>query len=152
MMAIFTIRTTVGRENVVIDAISTKLGRADAPMVKALVHPEQLKGYIFAEGEVSEVQKIVQDVPHVRGVIQKPIEISEIARFLEEGKIKVEVNLDDIIEIVGGPFKGEKGRIIRINESKNEVTVELTEATVPIPVTVSMESIRVLESKNRPRE
>lgn len=151
-MTIFTIRTTVGRENVVIDAISTKLAKQDAPQVKALVHPEQLKGYVFAEGELSEVQRAVQDVPHVRGVIQKAVQISEITRFLEQGVIKVELNLDDIVEIVGGVFKGEKGKIIRINESKGEVTVELTEATVPIPVTVSMESIRVLESKNKPHE
>lgn len=148
-MPIFTIRTTVGRENVVVDAISAKLGRADAPQVKALVHPEQLKGYVFAEGEVSDIQKIVQDVPHVRGIIQKAVEFSQISRFLEEGKIKIDLNLDDIIEIIGGPFKGEKGKIIRINESKDEVTVELTEATVPIPVTVSNEYIRVLESKSK---
>src|ERR1051326_4336577 len=135
-MTIYTIRTTVGRENVVIDAVSTKIGKADGPVIKALVHPEQLKGYIFAEGELADIQKTVQDVPHVRGVIQKPVQISEINRFLEETRIKIEINLDDIIEIVGGPFKGEKGRVIRINEAKSEVTVELTEATVPIPVTV----------------
>jgi len=42
----------------------------------------------------------------------------------------------DIVELIAGPFKGEKARVQRIDEGKDQVTVELYEATVPIPVTV----------------
>ncbi len=145
-MAIYTIRTTVGRENIVIDSIVNKL-KTEGFHVKALVHPEQLKGYVFAEGQLDEVQNAIKEIPHVRGLIAKEVPFDQIKRFLEEGKIRIEINVDDIVEIVGGPFKGEKGKVTRTNESKDELTVELTEAAVPIPVTVSTEYIRVLESK-----
>ena len=55
----------------------------------------------------------------------------------------------DIIELIAGPFKGERAQVQRIDESKDQVTVELYEATVPIPVTVRGDQIRVLDSGER---
>ena len=46
--------------------------------------------------------------------------------------------------MVNGPFKGEKARVQKIEEAKEEITVELIEAMVPIPVTVKGESIKVI--------
>ncbi|MFA5314292.1 MAG: transcription elongation factor Spt5, partial [Methanomassiliicoccales archaeon] len=46
-----------------------------------------------------------------------------------------------------GPFKGEKARVQKIDESKEEITVELFEALVPIPVTVRGDHVRVLEKE-----
>ena len=40
---------------------------------------------------------------------------------------------------------GEKAKITRVDNTKNEITIELLEATVPIPITVPAESVRVLE-------
>jgi transcriptional antiterminator NusG len=49
------------------------------------------------------------------------------------------------VQIVSGPFKGEKAIIMRVNDAKEEVTVELMEAAVKIPVTIKAESIRLLK-------
>ena len=51
----------------------------------------------------------------------------------------------NIIDVIAGPFKGEKARVQRIDEAKEEVTVELIEAMVPIPITVRGDHVRVLE-------
>ena len=55
----------------------------------------------------------------------------------------------DIVELIAGPFKGEKAQVQRIDEGNDQVTVELYEATVPIPVTVRGDQIRVLDSEER---
>ena len=52
---------------------------------------------------------------------------------------------DDKIEIVAGAFKGKKARIMRVNDAKEEVVVELLEAAVKIPVTLKAENIRVIK-------
>jgi transcriptional antiterminator NusG len=57
----------------------------------------------------------------------------------------VKVGEEDVVEIMGGPFKGEKGKIKRVDKSKNEVTIELLEASIPIPVTIAMEFIKVIK-------
>ena len=53
----------------------------------------------------------------------------------------------DIVELVAGPFKGEKARVMKIDETKEEITVELFEAMVRIPVTVRGDSVRVLQKE-----
>jgi transcriptional antiterminator NusG len=53
----------------------------------------------------------------------------------------------DIVELIAGPFKGEKARVQQIDENKEEITVELFEAMVPIPVTIRGDHVRVLEKE-----
>ncbi len=141
---IFTVKTVVGRENIVIDAIAAK-SKAEGIKVQSLVHPEEIKGYLFIEGELSEVERAIQLLPHIRGLIKSPVEISQLQRFLQPRKVEVELGLGDIVEIIGGPFKGEKGKVTRYDKIKRETTIELLEAAVPIPITVSVEFVKVLE-------
>jgi len=141
---IFTVKTVVGREDVVLNAIAAK-AKSENLNIKALVHPEEIKGYIFVEGELDQVENAIKAIPHVRGLIRRPVEIKEIQRFLEPKKAEVELQKGDIVEIIGGPFKGEKGKVIRYEKVKREVVVELLEVAVPIPVTVSVEFVKVVE-------
>jgi len=145
---IFTVKTVVGRENVVLDAIASKV-RSENLGVQALVHPEEIKGYVFIEGSVEDVEKAVKAVPHSRGLIKKPVELSQIERFLQPRKVEVDLNVGDIIEIIGGPFKGEKGKVTRCDKVKREITVEPTESPTPIPITISVEFVKVLQKKSK---
>jgi transcriptional antiterminator NusG len=141
---LFAIKTVVGRENIVIDSLAAK-SKAQNIAISSLIHPEEIKGYVFIEGDLKNVEVIVQDVPHIRGLIKKEVPIKQVEKFLQPMKVEVELDVGDIVEVVGGPFKGEKGKVTRYDKIKREVTIELLEAAVPIPVTVSVEFIRVLE-------
>jgi transcriptional antiterminator NusG len=70
---------------------------------------------------------------------------NEIEHFLTPKPLVSGIMEGDVVELVAGPFKGEKARVQKIDESKEEITVELFEATVPIPVTVRGDHVRVLE-------
>ena len=52
-----------------------------------------------------------------------------------------------IVELVSGPFKGERAKVVRIDESREEVVLELIEAAVPIPVTVKADQIRIIQKE-----
>ena len=143
-MTIYSVRTTAGREHIVIDMINNRV-RADNIRIKSISHPGELKGYVFIEGPEGEVRKAVQGVMHIKGLIEKPINLSEIQNFFETKKTKIVVSEGDVVEIVGGPFKGEKGRVQRIDKVKDEVTVELLEASIPIPVTISVELLKLIK-------
>lgn len=141
---IYTIKTVVGRENVVLDAIASRV-RSENLDIQALVHPEEIKGYVFVEGNIDDIERAVKSLPHSRGLIKKSVEIKEIEKFLQPRKVEVELNTGDIIEIIGGPFKGEKGKLTRYDKVKREITMEPTETPVPIPITVSVEFIKILQ-------
>lgn len=145
---ITTIRTTTGRENVVIESIISRVKTRNI-LVKSMFHPEELRGYVFIEGEINDIEASVKGIPHVRGIINKDISMSQLERFLVPEKREVNVESGDIVEIIGGPFKGEKAKITRVNEMKSEVTVEFLEAAIPIPVTISVNSVRIHEKKKK---
>ncbi len=141
-MAIYTLRTTSGREDIVADIMQAKI-KSEKLDVKAILHPAELKGYLFVEGNIADIHKTVQGMLHIKSLMEKPIALSDIQHFLEVKKVKV--NMGDIIEIVGGAFKGEKGRIVKVDEAKGEVTAELIEASMPIPITVATEFIKLVK-------
>lgn len=143
---IATIRTTTGRENIVIDSITLKVKANNIP-IKSIFHPEDLRGYVFIEGEQNDIEECIRGIQHVHGFINKNVEMGQIERFLVPEKSDITFEVGDIVEILGSPFKGEKGKIIRTNESKNEITVELLEAAIPIPVTISVNSVRLHKKK-----
>jgi len=143
---IATIRTTTGRENVVIDSIQSRIKNSAIP-IKSVFHPEDLRGYIFIEGEVNDIEACIKGIPHIRGLINKDVNLEQMERFLIATKEEIKLETGDIVEIIGGPFKGEKSKITRVDDTKNEVTVEFLEAAIPIPVTISVNTVRLYEKK-----
>lgn len=142
---IYAIRTTIGRENIVMNNLINKIKNAGL-QIYSIYKPNELKGYIFIEGEIEDIETVISGVPHIRGLIKKPIPLEELKKFLEIRKAEIKLSIGDIIEITGGPFKNEKGKVTRIDKNKEEVTVELLEAAIPIPVTVPVNSVRLLKS------
>jgi transcriptional antiterminator NusG len=64
--------------------------------------------------------------------------------MLEQVKTQVNVQKNDIVEIISGPFKRENAKVTRIDQQKEEVVVELLESAVPIPITVKLDTIKVI--------
>jgi transcriptional antiterminator NusG len=141
---IYAVKTVVGREDVVLDSIAAK-AKLQGKNILCLIHPEEIKGYIFIEGDSKDIEEIIKTVPHVRGLIRKPVEIKEIERFLEPKKAEIEIEVGYTIEVIGGPFKGIKGKVTRYDKTKREVTIEPLEVAVPIPVTISADFVKILE-------
>lgn len=141
---IYAVKTIIGRENVVLDSMAGK-AKVQGLDIKALAHPEEIRGYIFIEGEMKDIEAVIKEIPHARGIIRKTVEVSEIKRFLEPKKVVIEINDGDIVEVIGGPFKSEKGRVTRYDQIKGEVTIELIEVSVPIPVTVNAGLVKVIK-------
>jgi len=143
-----TIRTTVGRENAVIETLTSKIKNMGLA-IKSIFHPGELKGYIFLEGEEEVINELIKGVPHVKGIIRKEVSMIDIKKFLEVKKIEIKINRGDIVEVTGGPFKNEKGKVTRVDEAKSELTIEFLEAAVPIPITIPIDSARLIEAAEK---
>ena len=148
---IYAVRTTSGRENIVIDLLEDSI-KAKGYNINVVVHPAEIKGYIFIEGNIADIHKAVHGVMHVKGIIEKPISVGEVERFLVTKKKEIQIGMDDIVEIIGGPFSGEKGKVKRVDNVKEEVTIELLEAAIPIPVTISIELIKLIKNEGNQEE
>jgi transcriptional antiterminator NusG len=145
---IYTIKTVVGRENIVASSIASEARRKNLD-ISSIVHPEEIRGYIFVEGNLKDIEKVLQLVPHIRGIIKKNVDIAQIKRFLQPRKVEVDINVKDIVEVIGGPFKGERGKVTRYDKAKREVTIELLDVAIPIPITVSVEFVKLQERREK---
>jgi transcription termination/antitermination protein NusG len=143
--ATLAIKTSRGYEREVAD---TLLARAEEKpdVVFALLVPSALRGYVFAEGMSSEgVREMLKGIRKARGLVDGETTLKEVEPLLVP-KITVEGFVEGaIVELISGPFKGEKARVKKIDQTKEEITVELIEAVVPIPVTVRGDHVRMLE-------
>jgi transcriptional antiterminator NusG len=54
--------------------------------------------------------------------------------------------------MVAGPFRGETAKVTHIDDTKEEITVELFESVVPIPITVRGEQVRVIKHKDEEKQ
>lgn len=138
---ILTVRTTRGREKNVIESMRSKV-KAESLDIKALFHPEDLKGYIFVEGNEQDIRDAVSDLRNANGVIDREVDIGDIEKYLSEEREDIQIEEGDTVEVVAGPFKGEDATVKRLDETNREVTIELKEAAVPIPTTVDVDSVR----------
>jgi transcriptional antiterminator NusG len=147
--AIFAVRTTIGQEKAAADMIATKARSANLP-IKAVLAPDGIKGYVFIEAsEENAVARARFGLKHVKGLVSGEVPFDEIEHFLVPKPAVAGMEVGDIVELISGPFRGERARIIRIDEAKEEITVELFEATVPIPVTVRGDYVKVIEKTKR---
>ena len=144
---IFTIRTTVGQESLVTDIMSNKISKEGLNIYSVSVIPG-LKGYILIEADNEmTVRRGIANTSHVkgRGIVGGEFKIEELSSLLEAKPLMKSIKPDMKVELIAGPFKGERAKVIRVNDTKEEVTVELLEAAVKIPVTISAEHIRIIK-------
>jgi transcriptional antiterminator NusG len=143
---IFPVRTTVSQEQLVVDMIGAKIEKEDLNVFSMAVVPN-IKGYILieADNEIT-VRRALTDTPHVRGtgIVKGAVKIDDLGALLESKPLMKSIQEGMKVELIAGPFKGEKAKVVRVNPGKEEVTVELLEAAVNIPVTVKAENIKVL--------
>lgn len=147
--AIFAIRTTIGQEKNTADMIVTRANNFQLP-IKTVLAPPGIKGYVFVEAVgKSSVERARVGIKHAKGMVTGEVPIDQISQFLVPKSAITGIEVGDIVELISGPFRGERARITRLDEGKEELTVELFEATVPIPVTVRGDSVKVIQKKEK---
>lgn len=147
--AIFAVKTTANQERSVANMIAM-VTRKEQLDIRSVLVPEELKGYVLVESPMQEiVEQAITNIPHAKAVVRGASSIAEVQHFLAPKPTVTGISEGDIVELTAGPFKGEKARVKRIDEAKEEITVELSEAMVPIPVTVRGDIVRVLSKEER---
>lgn len=141
---IYALRTTANREDQVMDFMISNVSRKKLE-VYSIICAHGMRGYIFIEaGSRVDAEQAAYGIPYARGVLPDVIAYTEMEHMIEPMKRELNIKKSDIVEIISGPFKRETAKITRIDEQKEEVVVELVEAAVPIPITIKIDSVKVI--------
>jgi transcriptional antiterminator NusG len=121
--------------------------------VKAILVPETLRGYVFIETtEFRDVEIAISGVPHVRGRVGGKVSLEEIDKFLAPPPAAEGISEEDIVEIISGPFKGERAKVRRVEAGKEELTLDLLDSPHPIPIKVHADFAKIVERAAREEE
>ena len=144
---IFSIKTQVGKEQSTANLVNSRADKSKIKIPSVLVTPE-LRGYIFVESYNKErIRDMIKTVSYARNMLEGDIPIDQIEHFLVPASAVAKIAEGDIVEMVAGPFRGETAKVTNIDDTKEEITVELFESVVPIPITVRGEQVRVVKRK-----
>ena len=156
--SVLSVKTSIGHEKTVADSLYSRAKARDIGVFSILA-PANLRGYLFVESmNPDRLEEAVRGIRRAHGVVGREkgetktgeeglISLKDMEIYLAPKPVVSGIMEGDIVELISGPFKGEKARVLRIDESKEEITVELFEAMVPIPVTVRGDAVRVLQKE-----
>ena len=140
----FAIRTTGGQERVVASQIQVRVNSKKIG-IRSVMVLESFKGYIIVEAPDSNVAyEGLAGIRHVRGQIRGDLPFKDIEGYLVKKPVVSELNVDDMVEVIAGPFKSMKAKITRVDYEKQEATVVLLDSPYQIPVTVDANYLKKL--------
>jgi transcriptional antiterminator NusG len=146
---IFIIKVTTNKEEKAVEMIAQRAEKK-ALSVFSIVRPHGLKGYIILEAADREsAEEAAFNLPYVKGIIGKTVEYEQIKTMLEPKAEDFRIEVGDVVEMIGQTFKGEKAKVVRIDKQKGEVVVSLLGASVPIPVTVKLDNVKVIRREDQ---
>jgi transcriptional antiterminator NusG len=114
--------------------------------VRSIVVPVEANGYIIVEvGNPGVLYHLVKGIRYVKR--KRPVAIREedVLRIAKPVVEAPKVSRGQLVEIVGGPFKGMKGRVVEIHEARKDVDVSLLDFRMV--VTIPLELVKPVEQK-----
>jgi transcriptional antiterminator NusG len=149
---IFIIKVTTNKEERAMELVSERAEKK-ALNVFSVIRPHGLRGYIILEAADREsAEESVFNLPYIKGIIGKTLTYEEIRAMLEPKAEDLRIEVGDIVEIIGQTFKGEKAKVTRVDKIKGEVVVSLLGASVPIPVTIKIDNVKVIRREGKEEE
>jgi transcriptional antiterminator NusG len=140
----FAIRTTGGQERIVANLLQTRVN-AKKLQIRSILVLDSFKGYIIVEAPDSNVAyEALAGIRHVRGQIRGDLPFKDIEGYLVKKPVVSELNTNDTVEVIAGPFKSMKAKITRVDYEKQEATVVLLDSPYQIPVTVDANYLKKL--------
>lgn len=145
----FVVKVTSGQERIAANILQNKIAKSDLPIYSIIV-VEGVRGYIIleAEDEVSTRQFVTKG-RSIRGVLPKPLSEEEVNKLIEVRSHAVGIEKGDTVEFTTGPFKGYKARVLKVDELKDDITVELMDVVVPIPITTKMNTAKIIQKASK---
>ena len=155
---LYILKTSIGQEQNVAGEIRARLSGTGSlkdiqDKIFGVLSPHYMKGFIFVEATaMHHVQKLIGRVgvgvtplKNCSKVLDGEAPLEDVLPYLEPKAATSGIEEGCIVEISGGAFRGQAARVTRVAESKEDVTVELFEAAVPVALTVRADQVRVTQ-------
>ncbi len=139
----FLVKTVGGQEESVARIAEIKIRNSGGKIrVKSIIIPSGMKGTLIVEAErYTDVYNAFEGIKNFKKVLPGLVQENEVRNLVSEEKVE-ELQVGDMVEIIAGPFKGMKAKVVNIRE-KDEVVIHLSDTSAsPIPIVISKDYLR----------
>ncbi len=139
------ISVTAGREIAVALIIKERVTTMNLPVYSIIV-PDRIRGMIILEVEgLHALYQATLGVKHIKRRRPVLVKDDEIEQLVVVRPVAVQLKPGDIVTIIRGPLRGVKGRVINVNEKKEEVELSILETDFRMTTTVPLDDVRPIE-------
>ncbi|MDK6028530.1 transcription elongation factor Spt5 [Ignisphaera sp. 4213-co] len=139
----FAVRTTAGQELNVLLMLEVRAKTLDLP-IYSIVSLPNLKGYVVMETPgLHVVYEAIRGLKHVKGRASGTLKWEDLESLLKPKPLIDMLKEGEEVEIIAGPFRGMKARVVSVDKVKNEVSLNVLEASYPLTITVPVDYIRL---------
>jgi len=143
--ALYAVKVTIGQEKAAAEMLAERALVEKIP-ITAILSPDELRGYIIIEGPAPHlVEELIRGMRHVRSRVQGLVSYSEVEHYLQVKPAVEGLAVGAVVEVIAGPFKGMQAKIVNVDKVKEEVTIEILEATFTLPITVHADFVRPIK-------
>jgi transcriptional antiterminator NusG len=145
----FVVKVTAGQERIAANMLQNKASKVDLPIYSIIV-VDGMRGYIIleAEDELSCRQFITKE-HNVKGMLGSALSEEEVNKLVQVKTFAQDIEKGDTVEFTTGPFKGYKAKVLKVDDLKSDITVELMDVVVPIPITTKMNTAKIIQKAEK---
>lgn len=139
----FAVRTTAGQELNVLLMLEVRARTAGLP-IYSIVSLPNLKGYVVMETPgLHVVYEAIRGLKHIKGKASGTLKWEALESLLKPKSLIDMLKEGEEVEIIAGPFRGMRARVVGVDKVKNEVSLSVLEASYPLTITVPIDYIRL---------
>ena len=137
----FAVRVTGGQEENVAKVVKQRVEANNMPIYSIII-PPATKGILIVEADnAATVLEAFSGIKYFKRLVYGTIPEAQVMNMIK-AKVEEEFNVGDVVEVISGPFRDMKARILRIDKDKKEAVIEFLDRSVTLPITVSTDMLR----------
>ena len=139
----YAIRVTGGQEVNVALILEERIRQNNIKEIYSIIVPPNVKGYIIMEASGPHIVKLVASgIRHIRGFAHGLVQKEDVIKFISKTKTVPSFKPGDLVEVTYGPFRGMQAQVVRIDEGKGEVVLNILESSFPLQVTIPIDQVK----------
>ena len=145
----FIVRVTSSQERITTDILQNKVEKSNLP-VYSIIIAEGMRGYLIIEAENENVaRELILDEPHVKGMLLEAAGRGRPQQHAGDQEGRAGHRRQRHSRVHERALQGVQGEGEKVDETKEEITVELMDVAVPIPVTTKASIAKIVQKAEK---
>lgn len=142
----FAVKVTSGQERIAANMLQNRINRQKQQDIFSILVIGGMRGYIIIEAEDElAVRGFITKEHNIKGILPKALSEADMDKLISAKRVEQVITRGDVIEFSTGPFKGYNAKVLKVDDTKSEITVELMDVPVPIPITTKISTAKVIQ-------